>query len=374
MTEAAPTTRGTGKRRWGAVAWLGLIVGLVSAVLLVSVLVWWGPLREWAMDPGVPFETYDPPPPPDYLQSSGWLPVEWPELTGEAAIFFIHPTTYEGRNWNAPADLPRAERLLDDVFLPNYAGPFQRVGRIYAPRYRQASLYTTLTLREDAREARAFAYDDIRRAFQVFVSRSEQRPILIVGVEQGAVLAERLAREFAADPAVKPRLAAVYLIEAAFPAEDFGPDAPLPACRSREQTGCVAAYLAEAHNDAVRTRDRLRHAPVWENGQLAGLAGRKPLCFNPLKGAVTDEQAGPQENTGAANATGFEWGVRPGYLQHQVAARCEDGVLKLTRPRSPALRPGLSWTERQRVRPYNVFYADLEADALARVAAMSKAP
>ena len=25
---------------------------------------------------------------------------------------------------------------------PNYAGPFVRVGRLFAPRYRQASLYT----------------------------------------------------------------------------------------------------------------------------------------------------------------------------------------------------------------------------------------
>ena len=38
--------------------------------------------------------------------------------------------------------------------LPNYAGPFARLGRIFAPRYRQASLYTLMTLRDDAREAR----------------------------------------------------------------------------------------------------------------------------------------------------------------------------------------------------------------------------
>lgn len=355
-------------------AWLAWIGGIVAAVLLLAVLVWWGPLREAAMDPGVPYETYQPPAAPDYRLASGWLPVQWTEDPGDAAVFFVHPTTYEGRDWNAPPSTPRSDRLLEEVILPNYAGPFQRVGRIFAPRYRQANLYSTLTLREDAREARAFAYDDVRNAFAVFAERSAGAPIIIVGVEQGAVLAERLAREVAADPLIRPRLAVVYLIEAAFPAEAFDPGAPLPPCRARRQVGCVAAYLAEAHNDAARTRDRLRHAPVWENGQLVSLSGRRPLCFNPLKGAVTDDAAGPEENRGAANATGFEWGVRPGYLQHQVGARCEDGVLKLTRPRSPALRPGLSWTERQRVRPYNVFYADLEADAAARVAATGEAP
>jgi hypothetical protein len=34
------------------------------------------------------------------------------------------------------------------------------------------------------------------------------------------------------------------------------------------------------------------------------------------------------------------------------------------------LRRGQSWIEEQRVRPHNVFYADIEADVLARIAAL----
>ncbi len=85
--------------------------------------------------------------------------------------------------------------------LPNYAGPFARVGRIFAPRYRQASLYTALTQREDAREARRFAYGDVRAAWLTFRARYDHgRPLVLVGVEQGGQLTARLlADEIAKD-------------------------------------------------------------------------------------------------------------------------------------------------------------------------------
>lgn len=360
------------RRRFGLAGWFAALLALFCILIAVAVVIWWGPLREYAMDPSVPFETYTPPPAPDYSKPEAWaLPIVQ-SAAGPADIFFVHPTTYSGRTWNAPTDAPRAARLLKEAMIPNYAGPFQRLGRVFVPHYRQASLYTTLTLREDAREARAFAYQDVRAAFDHYLSSLDQgRPLIIAGVDQGAVLADRLAREAAEDPAIKARLAAVYLIDAAIPADAHTSAALLPACVSRTQTGCVAAYLAEPYNDAGRTRDRLRHAPVWKGGELVSLAKRKPLCFNPLIGAASPARADPQDNLGAANATGLEWGDRPGFLQHQVGAQCVDGVLKITKPRSPALRPGLSWTERQQARPFNIFYADLEADAQGRVAALA---
>ena len=50
-------------------------------------------------------------------------------------------------------------------------GSSARAGAVSAPRYRQASLYTRLTLREDARDARAFAYQDIVAAFEAWLER-----------------------------------------------------------------------------------------------------------------------------------------------------------------------------------------------------------
>ena len=98
--------------------------------------------------------------------------------------------------------------------------------------------------------------------------------------------------------------------------------------------------------------------------------GRQPLCFNPLLGATTDEPAPARLNLGAANATGLEWDARPAFLTRQVGAKCDRGVLRLTRPRSSSLKPSGSWADRLKVPGYNVFYADLEADAKARLSAL----
>ncbi|MBV9996214.1 MAG: DUF3089 domain-containing protein, partial [Caulobacteraceae bacterium] len=109
-------------------------------------------------------------------------------------------------------------------------------------------------------------------------------------------------------------------------------------------------------------------AMIWSpSGELTPLGNRKPLCVNPLLGAATEELAPPRLNLGAAAATGLEWGVRPGFLVRQVAARCQDGVLRVSRPRSGLLRPSGGWIERVREPGYNLFWADLEADAQARL-------
>jgi hypothetical protein len=44
------------------------------------------------------------------------------------------------------------------------------------------------------------------------------------------------------------------------------------------------------------------------------------------------------------------------------------GVLRVSRPRSGSLRPSGAWPDKYKERPYNPFFADLEADAMKRVA------
>ena len=59
-----------------------------------------------------------------------------------------------------------------------------------------------MTLRDDAKEARRFAYSDVAAAFRYYVAHYNQdRPFVIVGVEQGGNLAARLlTEEVAAHP------------------------------------------------------------------------------------------------------------------------------------------------------------------------------
>jgi len=354
-------------RRWWPAA-LSVIVGVV----LIALFVWRNDIHQALLNPELPYAVYKPPPPPLYDDVASWALLPGPVTPGDPAVdvFFVHPTTFDGgRDWNGPIDARGAARLLGHVMLPNYAGPFAGAGRVFAPRYRQASLYSGLTLFDDAIEAREFPYRDIRAAFEAFERRrGPGRPFIVVGVEQGGTLAARLLRdEIAPDANRRQRLVAAYLIETVVPADEYAPGSLIPACERRSQTGCVIAWISAPWLDFGRSRRIMNRSLVWSpKGRLAGLHGRPPLCVNPLLGMASAADAPPRLNRGAANATGLEWGARPGFMARQVGATCLDGILRVTRPRSASLRPSGGWAERLRVAPLNLFWADLEADSEAR--------
>jgi hypothetical protein len=354
---------------------LAIFNAVFLPLLGVAAWIWGDDVLQALMDPKVPYAIYRPPPAPDYAKARAWALLPGPPRASDppADVFFVHPTTYDGgKQWNGPYDSRRGSAVLARVMLPNYAAPFAKAGRVFAPRYRQASLYTSLTLWDDAIEARQFAYGDVREAFRYYREHlNHGRPFILVGVEQGGALAARLLREeIGPDPALKSRLIAAYVIEALLPLQEYGPDATFPACAARSQTGCVVSWVAVRRTDFARAQKLLQRSLVWnERGQLKTLSGGPALCVNPVLGAQTDAEAPARLNRGAANATDLEWGARPAFLVRQVAAQCENGLLRTTRPRSASLRRSGSWADRQKVPGYNVFYADIEADALARAAA-----
>jgi hypothetical protein len=345
------------------------------AVLLVAYAIFRGDLIRYSLDPRTPFQTYRPPPAPDYAQASAWyVRSAHPDTPGAgepaADVFFITPTTFDGgKDWVGPISDPKAERVFRQVMAPNYAGPFVRLGRIFAPRYRQASLYSLMSLSEDSRQARAFAYRDVAAAFRAWrASYGGERPFIVVGVEQGGTLAARLlADEIAPDPILSRRLAAAYLVETVVSAER----PPLPPCRARNQAHCLAAWASAPQDDPALAQRILDRALVWRpNGELDNLQG-PALCFNPILGAVSDELAPERLHLGGANATGLDWTDRPAFLAREVSARCEGGILRVSEPRSSSLNPSGSWIEVHRSPGFNLFYADLETDARARLAALT---
>ncbi len=360
------------RRRWAVI-----IAGAVVAVLGIALMATWDDIMRTGLDPKTPFQTYRPPPAPDYAEASSWAlnPVAQNQHmpTGPVDVFFVHPTTFNGgREWNGPIDDVASQHQLEKVMLPNYAGPFVRVGRIFAPRYRQASVYAVqMTLREDARDARRFAYADVLAAFRYYMAHYNfGRPYIIVGVEQGGLIADRLLREeVGRNPGLARKLAAAYLIDTVVPAAGYGPGQPIPACVQRGEPRCVLGWMSVDQSDPRKAREVLSRALVWTpDGGLENLDDRPALCVNPLLGARSDDKAPARLNLGAANASELEWGLRAAFMPRQVSAQCEHGILRVSRPRSASLRPANHWPDKFKAPPYNVFFADIEADAMKRVA------
>lgn len=350
------------------VGWMLLAFLLVVAA---AVAVWRGDILRAGLDPQVPFQTYDPPPAPEYGRMGAWAlwDARGPQA-GDAAVFFVHSTTFDGGSgWNGPIDDAEADAYLNRVVIPNYAGPFERAGAISVPRYRQASLYTRLTLRDDARDARAFAYGDVLAAFDHWIARHPTGPIVLAGVEQGGELLDRLVRErVAPDAELRRRLVAVYLVDAIVAADRLSPR--VPACGSRDQVGCVVGWSQVGEGNDGAAMRRLRRALVWDDrGGLVDLNGRAALCVNPVSGATGEGAVEARRHLGATNATGLEWGVRPAFIDRLIATQCRGGLLRHTEPKTESFREVGDWSDRRKARPYNLFYADIEADVQARLEA-----
>lgn len=358
-------------RRLTVRQWVGWCGFFIVAVVVIATAVWRGDILRAGLDPQVPFQTYDPPPAPDYARPESWALLNARGAgAGSASVFFVHSTTYDGgRDWNGPIDDRRADAYLKRVVLPNYAGPFERAGSVSAPRYRQASLYTRLTMRADARDARAFAYGDVARAFDAWLTANPTGPIVLAGVEQGGDLLDRLVRErIAPDAEVRHRLVAVYLMDTIVAAGSLSPQ--VPACTSRQQVGCIVGFSQVGDEDNGAADRRLRRALVWNGrGRLVELEGRAALCVNPVIGSTSTEAVSARRHLGASNATGLEWGVRPAFLDRLVSTQCRDGLLRHSVPQSESFREVGNWSDRRKARQYNLFYADIEADVQARLTA-----
>jgi hypothetical protein len=88
---------------------------------------------------------------------------------------------------------PRARLTL---FASSQASAFNGIGAIWAPRYRQATIGAFLTSRDDAVRALDFAYRDVARAFDAFVSQVPAgQPIVLAGHSQGSLHLTRLLQD-----------------------------------------------------------------------------------------------------------------------------------------------------------------------------------
>ena len=142
-----------------------------------------------------------------------------------------------------------------------------------------------------------------------------------------------------------------------------------------ERSVTQAALRLNQTQPAISTALRKLRETLNDPILVRGKSGMVPTEYGAsLLGAASHEAVAAHRNLGAVNAAGLEWGVRPGFQNSQVGAQCVDGILKITRPKSPSLRLHMGWLEEHRVRGFNLFYADLEADAEARLAVLLGRP
>lgn len=356
---------------------LGLVL-LLALLAMVALVARCGP--GWiasTIAPAAAFDESAVPPAPDYATDAAWLALpgradeadvalaELPAAkVAEADVFYLHPTSSVAPTWNAPWDDPavRTASIRGGTLIQ--ASAFNGCCAVFAPSYRQASGVAFTSPSPSGARAVDVAYDDVARAFEEFLRRTEEgRPFVLAGHSQGAILGARLLRDRVATTALRQRLVVAYLIGAPLSVADTG---GVAACGSPQEVGCVVAYNARGS--------------AYETGAFEIVSAAAPsehLCVNPLLGAASAAEA-PRTRHGGAVFFDVE---HPQLLPAFTAAACRDGRLILVEPQplpwrglpSAVLRWVMGFENYHSVE-LQVFYVDLRHDAIRRVQAHRSPP
>jgi len=320
---------------------LGLIVLLLIAAL--AVIYFTGNTRTvivWATKPSHGWDMSLKAPPPDYSQADAWaampgkdsLALSVPQGVESADglravdIFFVHPTGYlNGGDWNSPMNADSRTEENTKWMLVNQASAYNGCCNVFAPRYREASIFRYLAAPPDvAEKAMDLAYSDVGRAFQYFLDQTDGRPFIIASHSQGTTHAFRLIKEQIDGTPLAGRMVAAYLIGSQVTNADADGLKTVPVCDSETQTGCLV------------------HWATWGDGGAPPAEMKNRLvCVNPLtwkrdgvradatlhKGGVPPSGKFSVIIWGDDSPQGVEFGPLGAPVSGATWAECRDGLL-----------------------------------------------
>lgn len=303
---------------------------------------------------------------PGLESAAGWLPdgVE-PGGPGEAAVFYVHPTTYLERDrWNAPLDPGGEPAVRATIFLRSQASAFNGAGEVWAPRYRQAAYGAFLLNSTDAAQALDLAYGDVLKAFDAFIADvPADRPLILAGHSQGSLHLLRLLADRKAKLA--GRLVAAYVVGWPVSTAADLPGTGLAACAAPDSNGCVLSWqsFGQPANPSLVL-------DAWEKmpGRSAPHRRADIICTNPVSGTANGTSA-PADNPGTLVPSGDLSNAK--LVAGQVGARCDKGLLEIggaIPPLGPYVLPGNNY----HVYDYALFWGAIRRDAERRLAAFRR--
>jgi hypothetical protein len=332
------------------------------------------------MKPEVSFAESKPPATPDYGQPQSWaalpdredladvLPgsdVQDQQATAAVDVFFVHPTTLFGKNWNQSLDDDRTNRLTDALVMRSQAAVFNSCCKVYAPRYRQATLYSFMDQGGDGASALKLAYEDVERAFDYFIEHYNQgRPFILASHSQGSVHVRTLLETRITGTPLRERLVAAYPIGFSIDGELMAKAVPdVPVCESAEQLGCVVTWNAVGPQ-----------AAMWSDPS-------KNICVNPLTWRADGAAAEASLNLGGvaypgtfegtiADVNGLppDFATKP-FLEAGVAdAQCVGGMLLVQEIRSGHYASRPMGRDNYHVYDYSLFHMNIRQNAEQKVA------
>jgi len=323
---------------------------------------------------------------PDFSSASNWAALPGTE-NGSAAcppgvhpasdaaktadVFFLHPTTYPVSGyhgfgldelsranslggWNQSSNDAQTRLWIDDL-LKRQASVFNGACRVFAPRYRQASLMVLADLVVgDGRQgeaALAMAYGDVRMAFNYYLDHYNQgRPFVLAGHSQGAFHGLSLLRECVSGAPLRRQLIAAYLIGINLTDSDLAELTDIPACSDCRQIHCVIGYRS------------------WSDGVPDDVPADN-LCVNPVGPHAWHGGKDQEPQHLGAVTLSRESGQLTAPVVGACRARCRDGALIVSELDREFLQEWPGQAGNLHSVDFDLFHMNLRHDVEARVAA-----
>lgn len=276
-------------------------------------------------------------------------------LDSTVDVFFIHPTSYTDLKkpfgLNGSVDDENLNTKTDDGSILYQASVFNKAGRVFAPRYRQAhiSCYYSFGNATDslaAIQAFMLAYNDVRTAFEYYLKYyNNGRPFIIASHSQGTTHAKFLLREFIDGKPLQKQFVAGYLVGMYIENDWFKTIQP---CATPTQTNCICAW---------RTFKEGFKPDYWEKER------KECVVTNPLSWDASIPEVNYKQNPGSLlrNFT-----IKP----NLVDAKLAQGLLWTIKPKIFGI--GLVLKNNYHIADYNFYYLSIRKNAKDRIGAFWK--
>jgi hypothetical protein len=193
-------------------------------------------------------------------------------------VFYVYPTLYmKGKTWTADLNNKKLNKRIDKLPVRLQASVFNQVGRVYAPRYRQAHIDAYTNPKGNRDKALNFAYQDVKLAFEYYMKNyNNGRPIIIASHSQGSTHAVQLLKDYFDNPEMKSKLVGAYIVGIAVDSNKY---TYLKPCDNPLETNCYVTWSSYKEGYEIDS--------TKDNSEI--LVGN--VCVNPITWKINEEKA-----------------------------------------------------------------------------------
>lgn len=295
---------------------------------------------------------------PAYSDDSNWAALPWKEDFADRVpadtlydrqdradvdVFYVHPTSfYNPNHWNAELSRKMINNRTDRIIVKHQASVFNGSCKVYAPRYRQATIHAFWSETDKSDKAFEVAYNDVREAFIYYLNNyNKGRPFILAGHSQGASHIISLLIEFEDQAFIQDQLVTAYIVGMPVLPSYFE---RLKPCENATETGCYNGWSTMQHGE--------RSNPIYEQS----------ICTNPLNWKIDGTYASRLENKGAVV---FNYnGLRLNFCD----AQSNTGILWVNKPKYWIT----SFVKNYHVGDINMFWMNIRYNVAQRIKAFQE--